>query len=68
LIEQRGGRLMHHDGGLEERLHCIDAARFVICQAGCISNNVCWRVKEQCKRTGKRCIYMKRWALPGCPA
>jgi hypothetical protein len=63
LIEQRGGRFPHHDGGQEESLHRIDAALaaadMVICQAGCISHNAYWRVKEQCKRTGKRCIYMK---------
>lgn len=63
-IEQRGGRFLHHDGGLEESLHRIDgalaAADLVICQSGCISHNDYWRVKEQCKRTGKLCLFMKR--------
>jgi len=63
IIEQRGGRFLHHDGGLEESLHRMDgflaAADLIICQAGCISHNAYWRVKEQCKRTGKPCIYMK---------
>ncbi|MBP6034571.1 MAG: DUF2325 domain-containing protein [Azonexus sp.] len=63
LVESRGGRFLHHDGGLEESVHRIDgvlaAADLVICQAGCISHNACWRVKEQCKRSGKRCIYVK---------
>lgn len=63
VIEKRGGEFLHHDGGLEESLHRIDgvlaAADLVICQAGCISHNAYWRVKEQCKRTGKPCIYMK---------
>lgn len=63
VVEQRGGRFLHHDGGLEESLHRIDgflaAADLVICQAGCISHNAYWRVKEQCKRTGKPCLYMK---------
>lgn len=63
VIEQHGGRFLHHDGGLEESLHRIDgalaAADLVICQAGCISHNAYWRVKEQCKRTGKPCIFMK---------
>jgi hypothetical protein len=62
-VEQRGGRFLHHDGGVEESLHRIDAALaaadLVICQAGCISHNAYWRVKEQCKRTGKRCIFLK---------
>ena len=62
-VEQRGGSFLHHDGGLEESLHRIDsalaAADMVICQAGCISHNAYWRVKEQCKRTGKQCLFVK---------
>ncbi len=62
-VEQRGGSFLHHDGGLEESQHRIDAvlaaADLVICQAGCISHNAYWRVKEQCKRTGKQCLYLK---------
>ncbi len=69
LIETRGGRFLHHDGGLEESLQRIDsalaAADLVICQAGCISHNAYWRVKEQCKRSGKRCIYMKTTGVTG---
>ncbi|MBL8430160.1 MAG: DUF2325 domain-containing protein [Dechloromonas sp.] len=69
IVEQRGGRFLHHDGGLEESLHRIDgvlaAADLVICQAGCISHNAYWRVKEQCKRTGKPCIYMKNGGASG---
>lgn len=63
VVEQSGGRFMHHDGGLEESMHRIDsavaAADIVICQAGCISHNAYWRVKEQCKRTGKPCMFVK---------
>jgi hypothetical protein len=63
LVEQRGGRFLHHDGGLEESLHRIDgalaAADLVICQTGCISHNAYWRVKEQCKRSGKPCVFVK---------
>ena len=63
IVELRGGRFLHHDGGLEENLHRIDAALsaadLVICQAGCISHNAYWRVKEQCKRTGKQCVFIK---------
>lgn len=63
LVERMGGRFLHHDGGLEESLHRIDgalaAADLVICQAGCISHNAYWRVKEQCKRTGKTCLFLR---------
>ena len=69
MIELRGGRFLHHDGGLEESLHRIDsalaAADLVICQAGCISHNAYWRVKEQCKRSGKQCLYMKSAGVSG---
>lgn len=69
LIETRGGRFLHHDGGLEESPHRIDsavaAADLVICQAGCISHNAYWRVKDQCKRSGKRCIYIKSAGVSG---
>lgn len=69
MIEQRGGRFLHHDGGQEESMHRIDsalaAADLVICQAGCISHNAYWRVKEQCKRTGKPCLYMKTTGISG---
>ncbi|MBS1157756.1 MAG: hypothetical protein H6R15_175 [Proteobacteria bacterium] len=63
VVEQSGGHFLHHDGGQEESLHRIDsalaAADIVICQAGCISHNAYWRVKEQCKRTGKPCMFVK---------
>ncbi len=67
MVEQCGGRFMHHDGGREESLHRIDgvlaAADIVICQVGCISHNAYWRVKEQCKRTGKPCMFVKNSGL-----
>jgi hypothetical protein len=63
VVEQSGGRFLHHDGGLEESMHRIDgvvaAADLVICQAGCISHNAYWRVKDLCKRTGKACLFVK---------
>ena len=63
VVEQSGGEFLYHDGGLEESAHRIDsvvaAADIVICQAGCISHNAYWRVKEHCKRTGKPCVFVK---------
>ncbi|MBI4740695.1 MAG: DUF2325 domain-containing protein [Betaproteobacteria bacterium] len=68
-VERRGGCFLHHDGGLEESLHRIDsamtAADLVVCQAGCISHNAYWRVKEQCKRTGKQCLFIKSAGATG---
>lgn len=62
LIEDAGGEFLHHDGGVEDRFGRLDsalgAADLVICQTGCISHNAYWRVKDHCKRTGKRCAFV----------
>ena len=44
---------------LQEQLQAsVNAADLVICQTGCVSHNAYWRVKDYCKRTGKRCIFV----------
>lgn len=62
LVEQTGGRFLHHDGGDEHHASQLDAtlaaADLVICQTACVSHNAYWRVKDYCKRTGKRCIFL----------
>jgi hypothetical protein len=62
LIEREGARFSHHDGGLEDNANRLDAslaaADLVICQTGCISHNAYWRVKDHCKRHGKRCLFI----------
>ncbi|MFZ5550127.1 MAG: DUF2325 domain-containing protein [Pseudomonadota bacterium] len=62
LVEGVGGRFLHHDGGDEDNVTRLDttlaAADLVICQTGCISHNAYWRVKDHCKRTGKRCLFV----------
>lgn len=69
LIERTGGRFMHHDGGDEDSVTKLDAtlaaADLVICQAGCISHGAYWRVKEHCKRTGKRCVFVESPSAAG---
>lgn len=61
LVEQAGGRFLHHDGGQENAAARLDdtlaAADLVICQAGCVSHDAYWRVKDHCKRTGKKCVF-----------
>ena len=63
LVERVGGRFAHHDGGLEDSQSVLDAslaaADLVICQTGCISHNAYWKVKDFCKRTGKRCVFVE---------
>ncbi|MFA9217133.1 MAG: DUF2325 domain-containing protein, partial [Sphingomonadaceae bacterium] len=62
LIEREGARFSHHDGGLEDNANRLDAslaaADLVICQTGCISHSAYWRVKDYCKRHGKRCVFL----------
>jgi hypothetical protein len=62
LVEQTGARFAHHDGGIEDHQGTLDAvlsaADLVICQTGCISHNAYWRVKDFCRRTGKRCVFV----------
>ncbi|CAN7179629.1 DUF2325 domain-containing protein [Pseudoduganella sp. LjRoot289] len=62
LIERVGAQFSHHDGGLEDNANKLDAslaaADLVICQTGCISHSAYWRVKDFCKRTGKRCVFI----------
>ena len=41
-------------------LDVLAAADLVICQAGCISHSAYWLVKDHCKRTGKRCVYVDK--------
>jgi len=69
LIERTGGRFMHHDGGDQDNVTKLDAtlaaADLVICQAGCISHGAYWRVKEHCKRTGKRCVFVESPSAAG---
>ncbi|RJG00244.1 DUF2325 domain-containing protein [Noviherbaspirillum sedimenti] len=63
IIERVGGRFAHHDGGLEDSPNVLDAnlaaADLVICQTGCISHNAYWKVKDFCKRNGKRCVFVE---------
>ena len=69
LVEACGGRFLHHDGGEEDKLGQLDAtlaaADLVICQAGCVSHNAYWRVKDHCKRTGKRCVFVETPSAAG---
>lgn len=69
LVERSGGRFLHHDGGVEDNAArlatTLSAADLVICQTGCISHSAYWRVKDHCKRTGKRCIFVENPSSAG---
>lgn len=67
LVEAGGGEFLHHDGGLEENAHRLDAivaaADAVVCQAGHVSHAAYWRIKSACKQRGLPCIYLKTGGL-----
>jgi hypothetical protein len=64
LVEDCGARFVHHDGGDEDNVQrlqaCLTAADLVICQVGCVSHDAYWRVKDHCKRTGTRCVFVDK--------
>lgn len=61
-VEVCGAQFLHHDGGSEHKPAQLEpqlaAADLVICQTGCISHDAYWRVKDHCKRHGKRCVFV----------
>lgn len=66
-VERAGGKFLHHDGGIEHNHHRLNAnlaaADCVICQTACISHTAYWLVKDYCKKTGKRCVYLDRTSV-----
>jgi len=64
LVERHGGRFTHHDGGIKDNPHRLDAllaaADLVLCQSGCLNHNAYSRVKDHCKRSGKPCVYLDK--------
>jgi hypothetical protein len=67
MVETSGGRFLHHDGGREESIHRIEAlvsgVDAVICQAACVSHGAYWRLKDECKRRGLPCVYLKSMGI-----
>lgn len=63
VVEERGARFLHHDGGSEDRVGqlgaMLQAADLVVCQVGCVSHDAYWRVKEHCKRHNKPCLFVE---------
>jgi hypothetical protein len=56
-IERRQGRLLHHDGGLEQAPKMLETlviqADMVFCPLDCVSHSACLRVKRLCQRLDK---------------
>ncbi|GFK92608.1 hypothetical protein NNJEOMEG_00433 [Fundidesulfovibrio magnetotacticus] len=57
LVERRGGRFHHHDGGMENsasELHGkLASADVVLCPVDCVSHEACLAVKKACRNCMK---------------
>ncbi len=69
VVERCNGQFLHHDGGLEESAHRLQAllarADVVVCPADCVSHNAYWRVKRLCKAQGKPCLMLPSSGVSG---
>ena len=67
LVERQNGQFIHHDGGLHGgrlRLGSIlPQADAVLCPLDCVSHDAANRVKQFCKRHGKRLVLLPRSSL-----
>ena len=67
LVERQNGQFIHHDGGLHGgRLRLgslLPQADAVLCPLDCVSHDAENRVKQFCKRHGKRLVLLPRSSL-----
>ncbi|MDL2269598.1 DUF2325 domain-containing protein [Desulfosarcina sp. OttesenSCG-928-A07] len=67
LVEQCGGRFVHHDGGKETSRSLLPkmllTADAVVCPIDCISHDACTRAKKMCKRYQKPFVPMRSSGL-----
>lgn len=67
LVEQFGGRFLHHDGGKEASRNLLpkllSTADAVLCPIDCVSHDACICVKKICKRSQKPLVFMRSSGL-----
>jgi hypothetical protein len=67
LVEQSGGRFLHHDGGKEASRNMLpkllNTADAVLCPIDCVSHDACNCVKKMCKRYQKPFVLMRSSGL-----
>ena len=67
LVERRGARFFHHDGGLEESLDALTrglaSVDAVVCPVDCVSHAACSKVKKACKRLSKQFVVLRSAGL-----
>ena len=67
LVERLNGRLVYHDGGLEDHEgqlgRILGQADIVVCPVDCVSHRASLRAKQFCKRTGKPFVPLRSTGL-----
>jgi hypothetical protein len=67
MVEQCGGRFLHHDGGKEASRSLLPkmltTADAVLCPIDCVSHDACNCVKKMCKRYQKPFVLMRSAGL-----
>ena len=67
LINQANGKLVHHDGGVDDstaRLgRILGQADAVLCPVDCVSHGACLRAKQYCKRAAKPFVPLRTAGL-----
>lgn len=67
LVENYGGRFMHHDGGVEINRNqlpkMLGSADIVFCPVDCVSHDACTCVKKMCKHYRKPFVMMRSSGL-----
>lgn len=67
LVEQGGGRFVHHDGGKQEARALLPkmlaTADVVLCPVDCVSHDACNCAKKICKRYSKPFVLMRSASL-----
>ena len=67
LVENHGGRFVHHDGGKESSRNLLPrmlvTADAVLCPVDCVSHDACNCVKKICKRYQKPFVLMRSASL-----
>ncbi|HTU63009.1 MAG TPA: DUF2325 domain-containing protein [Polyangiales bacterium] len=67
LIEDRGGKFLHHDGGLEQSLEAVTRVLcnvdVVICPVDCVSHAACLLAKQACRNLAKPFVPLRSAGL-----
>ena len=64
LTERANAKFVHHDGGIDERVSCLDEgiarSDILVVPVSCVSHDAARRIKHQCRRYGTRIIWLRR--------